>query len=192
MTTTATPKQVDFINTLLRERNLPEGFEAMVKAAASDADTFTTKVASGFISSMLGMAKRPVVSSEAEALAAALVGVDKSFYAVRTDDLAPSLSESLRRALGSNDLAFFRVKLYGRTVRLVRVIGSPGYFRALRVSPADALHVLRFINIDPVASSRLFGEHYTCCGRCGAPLTDEVSRRTQFGPTCRKAKGITV
>jgi hypothetical protein len=46
--------------------------------------------------------------------------------------------------------------------------------------------IVETIEYDPYKYARLFGEHYTCCGSCGAPLTDNKSRELMLGPECRK------
>jgi hypothetical protein len=48
---------------------------------------------------------------------------------------------------------------------------------------------MNIISQDPYKYAKIFGQHYSCCGSCGAELTDPVSRELQLGPECRKKFG---
>lgn len=49
---------------------------------------------------------------------------------------------------------------------------------------------IRRIVDNPIEAMRRYGLELGVCGRCGRTLTDEVSRETGFGSTCRKILGI--
>jgi hypothetical protein len=54
-------------------------------------------------------------------------------------------------------------------------------------APAEA--VFEAIAADtPVAAGRRFGRELGCCGRCGALLTNELSRSRGYGPDCYRGR----
>ena len=68
-----------------------------------------------------------------------------------------------------------------------KLYGSVGAFTRVRPAVEDALVFTRIIKADPYKYTKLFAEHYQCCGKCGAELTDPKSRELMLGPECRKA-----
>jgi hypothetical protein len=87
------------------------------------------------------------------------------------------------------DLVFLEVKEYMKRLHIKQLFGSVGAFTRVRTDVEDALAFVRIIQSDPYKYARLFGEHYKCCGKCGAELTDPISRELMLGPWCRKAFG---
>lgn len=189
MTNIVTPKQTNFINTLLRERDV-----------ATDIRNLAAKVATTFEASMLigTLLKAPKLAPKVEFAApvsvpreqylAALKDAEVSKYAIPTRYLAAAFPE-LGSAL-KNDLLFVEVKNYAGRKFFNRLTGAPGSFNRGRFQVSTATGLLKFINGRHVEFSSLFGQHYGVCGRCAAELTDQESRATGFGPTCRKVWGI--
>jgi hypothetical protein len=70
-----------------------------------------------------------------------------------------------------------------------RLHGSLGGFTRVRMANSDAITVVETIARNPYKYARIFGEIYSCCGSCGAELTDPKSRELQLGPECRKKFG---
>jgi hypothetical protein len=68
--------------------------------------------------------------------------------------------------------------------------GAPGSFNRSKLTADGVRAVVGTIKLDPYRYAKLFGTHYTCCGSCGAALTDERSREIQLGPECRKKFGF--
>jgi len=195
MTTTHTPapatdRQRSFLGDLLAKREVPADLRATLEAAMPNINKIT---ASTSIQTLLQLplakpAAKPTFSAadEAAELRALLRSSSKSKYAVPTDEIGMALTNTRV----SGDLLFLEVKEFRGKLFIRRLVGAPGSFSRYRIPPADAITLLRKINTDPVKYSRIFGQHYTCCGRCGADLTDETSRKLFFGPTCAKAWGI--
>jgi hypothetical protein len=70
-----------------------------------------------------------------------------------------------------------------------RLTGSVGGFTRWKVANDDAVTLVNIIAQDPYKYTKIFGQHYSCCGSCGAELTDPISRELQLGPECRKKFG---
>lgn len=172
----ATPRQRDFIETLLAERDYTLGTEVTVNSPAD---------ASNLINTLLRSPRRLVPLRDAE-MDEALSSVQKSKYAVPTSELMLELFDEPI----TGDLLFLEVREYRGTLYLRRLHGALGGFTRTKMSRRDTLSLLRHIARDTYKYARIFGEHYSCCGKCGADLTDEKSRRFQLGPDCRKAWGF--
>lgn len=176
----ATPRQRDFIIDLLAARDYVLGTHEIVTSA---------KEASNLISKLLAAPKKPVQKVEKkrdEELFEALCAVQKSKYAIPVSELVLDFFDEKIE----NDLLFVEVREYQGTLYIRRLHGSVGDFTRSKLSRRDSLVILGHIARDTYKYAKLFGEHYSCCGKCGAPLTDEVSRRLQLGPDCRKAFGF--
>jgi len=76
------------------------------------------------------------------------------------------------------------------TLYMRRLTGSVGAFNRYKLTKNDTLALVELIARDAYKYTKLFGEHYSCCGKCGAELTDPISRQYQLGPDCRKAFGF--
>jgi hypothetical protein len=84
----------------------------------------------------------------------------------------------------------------GRTF-VVRLIGSPGDFRQVRLPRDVSQDFLRRIASDTLldagrslsgaeAAAVRFSRHFTVCAACLSPLTDDDSRARGLGPVCAK------
>ena len=64
--------------------------------------------------------------------------------------------------------------------------GAPGAFSRSKL-PMDVVDaVCDIVRRDPRRYADTFSTVYTCCGSCGAELTDAVSIREKLGPECRR------
>lgn len=170
----ATERQQNFILTLAQEREYE-----LTEIINSP------KEASDLISKLLKMPKKVQKVHDPE-LSEALSKVIKSKYAVPVEELILDFyDENI-----DNDLLFVEVREYQGHLYLRRLHGSVGSFVRSKLSRKDTLAILGHIAQDPYKYAKLFGEHYSCCGKCGAELTDAVSRKLQLGPDCRKAFGF--
>jgi hypothetical protein len=173
----ATPRQRDFISQLLSERDYTLGEEIMIDSPAQ---------ASSLISNILRSPRRVTPIIVDTELFEALSSVQKSKYAIQTSELFLDLFDEKIE----NDLLFVEVSEYNNKLQIKRLHGSVGNFLRSKLSRQDSLQILRHLAPDTYKYARLFGEHYKCCGKCGAALTDELSRKFQMGPTCRKSWGL--
>jgi len=183
----ASDKQISFINELLDSRVIPAS-DPILKAFTVDRfsalSTISKRSASAVISTLLSLPKLPTPA--ASSLQHVLARVPKSKYALPTDelDMAPLQGTPL-----TGDLLFVEVREYEKVLYMRRLTGAPGAFNRDKVPHADALIIIDLIAKDPYKYTRLFGENYACCGKCGAELTDPISRSLFLGPECRKAFG---
>lgn len=181
----ATTKQLDFIAKLRSERTLTPFQE---KGITADLATgLLARDASHWIDVLLKADKRaPIVPGPVgnQAVVAALQGVELSNYAIPAHALMiPGLEVR-------GDLLFLEVRRFKETTYMRRLHGAPGRFQRTRFTASQTIALAAVIKGKHVELSRLFGEHYSVCGRCGAELTDQKSRETFLGPTCRKLFGL--
>jgi hypothetical protein len=175
----ATQRQQEFIADLLAKRVYTLG----------DIVIDSPKAASALIDALLKAPMKPrgeVRGARDQELYEALCKVQKSKYAVPTAELIMDFFDEKV----DNDLLFVEVREYEGTRYIRRLHGAPGSFNRSKLSRSDSLAVLAQITQDTYKYARLFGEHYQCCGKCGAELTDAKSRKLQLGPDCRKAWGF--
>jgi hypothetical protein len=180
----ASEKQVAFIDSLLNERELDA---IQVTSFRSMLPTMTKKQASGMIDILLRQPKRveKVPGAKKSLLQEALSKAPKSKYAVPVSELDISLEDTPL----TGDLLFIEVKEYMNNLYMRRLTGSVGGFTRHKVHSQDSIVIMDIIAKDPYKYAKIFGQHYSCCGSCGAELTDPVSRDLQLGPECRKKFG---
>jgi hypothetical protein len=185
ITYAASPKQASFITDLLASREVdPELAETLERAIADD--TLSKSDASRHIDALIGLPKRKAASSTSSPMQTLLASVPKSRYAVPTDALELTDADDSF----SGDLAFLEVREYMGTLYMRQLHGAPGRFSRSKLSAASVKAIIGIIAADPYRYTRMFGEHYACCGSCGAELTDQRSRELQLGPECRKKFGF--
>jgi hypothetical protein len=180
----ASEKQVAFISNLLDERELDA---ITVSSFRSMLPTLTKKQASSTIDLLLRTPKRveKVPGASKSLLQEALSKAPKSKYAIPAGELDISLEDTPL----TGDLLFIEVKEYMGNLYMRRLTGSVGGFTRHRVPSQDSITIMNVISQDPYKYAKIFGQHYSCCGSCGAELTDPVSRELQLGPECRKKFG---
>ncbi len=180
----ASEKQVAFIDSLLTERELDA---IQVSSFRSMLPTLTKKQASGTIDLLLRLPQKAtkVPGADKSLLQEALSSAPKSKYAIPTSELDISLEGTPL----TGDLLFIEVKEYMGNLYMRRLTGSVGGFTRHRVPSQDSITIMNVISQDPYKYAKIFGQHYSCCGSCGAELTDPVSRDLQLGPECRKKFG---
>ena len=180
----ASEKQVAFIDSLLNERELDA---IQVTSFRSMLPTMTKKQASGMIDLLLRLPQRStkVPGATKSLLQEALSKAPKSKYAVPVSELDISLEDTPL----TGDLLFIEVKEYMNNLYMRRLTGAVGGFTRHKVPSQDSIVIMNIIAKDPYKYAKIFGQHYSCCGSCGAELTDPVSRDLQLGPECRKKFG---
>lgn len=172
----ATESQKKFIADLIDERVFTET-EDIVVSSPSDA--------SRFIGKLLSLPRKPkalFMPKVDEEMRAALKSIPSAKYAIPTSEL---FAETLKMHY-TGDLLFVELSEYRGKLYFKRLFGAPGRFSRSMMHRSDALLLIRHIAVDAYRYTKLFGEHYRCCGRCGAELTDERSRELLLGPQCRK------
>jgi hypothetical protein len=178
----ASDKQRDFIAKLITERVLDDAERARIETALAY-DTLDVAAASETIGALLKAPRRSAATKN-PAGQALLARIPKSRYAIGEAELSGSSVEV------NNDLLFIEVREYRGTLYMRRLHGAPGSFTRTKLSAEQVKDIVDIVATDPYKYARLFGEHHTCCGSCGAELTDERSRELKLGPECRKKFGL--
>lgn len=161
---TATPGQINFCHTLLRERVPPDKYSGM---SEDRINSFSKDEASAFITDMK---RAPFRRPKTEALPLPHPEVPEGYYALWGKD-------------GAVD--FYKLVDWKDARLLFHVYGSPGSLEERRVKRHElAVEVMNAIAADPAAASTLFGRELKTCGVCGSPLTKEESRAAGIGPIC--------
>lgn len=195
---TYTDRQKSFIADLTAKRNITPAMQASIDFFNSAPVNQTRANASQLIERLLTMTVKPRVVAPAPArpgyvedprnaeVRELLKALPASRYALKAEQIelgAPGIR------LNGNDLLFVEVHEHRRTKqrRLFRVHGAPGRFSRSYIGNTDEkLLVLRTLLEAPNEAALRFADHYQCCARCSAELTDIESRRLGLGPTCVK------
>jgi hypothetical protein len=185
MTTYAPPseKQVAFLKSLLGTREVDEAVKSDLLEQI-ELDVLEKRIASEAIDSLLKLPKLPK-STTPSPFQELLRSIPKSRYAIPVDEL--ELTDATDSFTG--DLVFVELKEYMQTLYMRQLHGAPGGFSRSKLAIESVKAIIAIIATDPYKYTRIFGEHYTCCGSCGAELTDTKSRELMLGPECRKKFG---
>jgi hypothetical protein len=101
-------------------------------------------------------------------VAAAMDSVPSGYYAVKEPK--------------TGELRFFRLKQGRKSgVYWIHLQHGP---EETELYPNHANAIMRGIMRDPAGAMRLYGRHIGCCGKCGARLTNRISRLLDIGPVC--------
>jgi hypothetical protein len=181
----ASEKQVKFINDLLVDREMEDEVRSGYKLALT---TMDKKAASKLIDLLLSLPKAATkvpAAAGKPSLQEALSKAPKSKYAIPVEELDIALNSTPL----NGDLLFLEIREYMNNLYMRRLTGSVGGFTRWKVANDDAVTLVNIIAQDPYKYTKIFGQHYSCCGSCGAELTDPISRELQLGPECRKKFG---
>lgn len=184
MTTLIGPseKQVDFILGLIKERDIETGEAAELR---ENLPMLSKLQASDLIKRLLELPKLPK-APRVNPTQVPLATIQKSKYAIPVADLSHlDLDFEIH-----GDLLFVEVREFMSTLYMRRLTGSLGGFTRHKLSVQDVLDLVGVIKSNQYGYAKLFGVHYSCCGSCGAELTDPTSRSLQLGPECRKKFGF--
>jgi hypothetical protein len=178
----ASEKQIDFVRDLLVARDCSAELSSPIEEAL-EAGTLSSSAASDFIDTAL---KLPRVSkaemSSSSPMQLALAGLPKSKYAIHVDYLdVTNVGHTVH-----GDYLFVEIREYNGYRYMRRLQGSVGGFTRIKMSLEDVVDVTNALREDSYSFAKKFGEIYSCCAKCGAELTDPVSREMYLGPTCRK------
>lgn len=202
MTTTteapASEKQIKFIQDLIADRET-DGIDLALEMVTEKIEegALHKGAASLAIDMLLKCPKRPKVKADAASSPWAAVqerfnAIPKSKYAIPSSELYLELDiadvDSPDNFRG--DLVFVELKEYQSRRYMRQLHGAPGTFVRSKMSLDAVNAVVSIISRDPYKYAKLFGDNYTCCGSCGAALTDERSRELMLGPECRKKFGF--
>lgn len=187
MSILATDRQVSYLTSLLSTRIVPTDILATVAAgvAALPRQTVST-IIDTLVRAPYAPRTAPAPAPATSELRTALENIPKSKYALpagHTHGATTDLNIT-------NDLLFLEVREYRGTLYMRQLHGAPGGFYRTRISTRDAIALATLIATRPVEYIQKFGQHYTCCGKCGADLTDAASRARVLGPECARQLGV--
>lgn len=182
-TTSATAAQIGFINDLIAKREVDPALAGECSELIG-LGTLTKKQASDYIDQFIAAPKRAVATRSP--FQEMLATIPKSRYAIPTAELEFGDAEDAFHG----DLVFIELKEYQGTLYMRQLIGAPGSFNRVRMSADAVREIVKIIARSPYTYVKLYGDHYTCCGSCGAELTDQRSRELMLGPECRKKFGF--
>jgi hypothetical protein len=192
----ATDRQRAYLLKLIEQREIAEVAATNVQDLC-ERDDFTKADASELIDTFTKVPWRPKpYSAPASPLtgagAAPTVSIDSlevSKFAIPTTEA----SADLAALAGNSDLIFGEVREWNKH-RFINVLkGAPGDWNRIRLAKDKAglrTEVINILGAGQYKYTKLYGEHYTCCGCCGAALSDQISRDLQLGPECRKRFGF--
>lgn len=185
----ATPAQVKFIKDLIDEKNAGHTSRAALILGKIAAGKLDKQEASKVIDELKALA--PFATSAAgyalgkSEIQQLLGEVPKAKYAIPMDEIDLGLQETV-----NGEYIFVEIREYMNNVYIRRLHGAPGSFNRTRLSSGDIKVIVNHIKKAPLEYTQKFGELYSCCGKCGAELTDDTSRALKLGPTCRKEFGM--
>lgn len=177
----ATTPQKDFILSLMGDRDVPQHLRNAIDAEWA---TLTKVAASALIGELKGFPYKR--NDRVKFVDPVLVNLPRSFYAIPVFQADTAVLDVNLHG----DLMFVEVAEFRGTVYMRNLHGAPSRFNREKMSRRDVSGIARLLECDPLKYIRLFGQHFTVCGKCGAELTDQKSRETGFGPHCRKALGV--
>lgn len=186
----ATQAQIDFVSDLLRTRDVePRLLEATQRHIA--AGTLNRATASFVIDHLRFTRRRVIISPERKALNDLLDTLPSTGkFAIS----AVTANMAMQDKVVNNDYIFVEVsqpnRQRARTIRQLH--GAVGSFTRTGLSLRDSTELAKLLLLPGAAleATQKFGELYQCCGKCGADLTDETSRKLMLGPVCRGYYGI--
>jgi len=185
----ASPKQIQFITDLISRKNLSETESAKAALAKIAEKTLDKKEASKLIDELIAAKPLPASSTAAPTAASKLQNllneVPKAKYAIPMDEIDLGIDEKV-----NGDILFIEVREYMNFLYMRRLHGAPGNFNRSKLSFKDTELLINLVKKDPLKYTQLFGEVHKCCGKCGAELTDQISRDLKLGPRCRKEFGF--
>lgn len=183
-TNPASEKQINFLSDLLASRECDAAmYDELVSAIHED--TLDKRQASAAIDKLVSAPRKKKEGAKSP-FQELLSTIPKSKYAVPTAELIASDFEDMFKG----DMLFLELKEFNGTLYVRALHGAPGRFNRSRIDFKAAKYLVKLIATDPYKYVKLFGDHYTCCGSCGAELTDARSRELMLGPECRKKFGF--
>jgi hypothetical protein len=181
----ASEKQISFVTDLIAKRDVDVELAGDI-AELIALGVYTKAQASENIDAFLKLPKRAAASAARTGMQALLASVPKSKYAIPVDELELTDADDVFHG----DLVFLEIKEYMQTLYVRQLHGAPGGFSRSKLSAKSVTAIVEILARDSYKYAKTFGEHYSCCGSCGAELTDPRSRELQLGPECRKKFGF--
>ena len=181
----ASEKQISFLSDLLASRECDVAmYDELISAIHED--MLDKRQASAAIDKLVDAPRKKKKEGAKSPFQELLSTIPKSKYAVPTAELLTSDFEDMFKG----DMIFLELKEFNGTLYVRSLHGAPGRFNRASIDVEATKYLVKLIATDPYKYVQLFGQRYTCCGSCGAPLTDARSRELMLGPECRKKFGF--
>jgi hypothetical protein len=189
-----TPRQRNLINDLLEEREVSAQGRDAVLTAMGDA-RIPPRDFRPIIDRLMAAPRRTRSSAASPSTGPAPVRpptidqrlrsteLPKGRYAIPRANIA--LGSPLEQAFGANEHIFVEVKEYQETRYIRQLHGAPGSYtrsKPTREQQDQVIDTLTLTPTTPLECAQLFGVLRSCCGSCGADLTDDRSRALHLGP----------
>ena len=178
----ATVKQLNFINQLVSEREVGEVEAAKIFEICAMPEAEPRTDISKLIDGLMKLPKK----GNLRVNVLVELGLEKSMYAIPRDEVPVDL----HGLMGGNDHLFVVIAEYRGTVYMRQLHGAPGSFSRSKIPAAQVKQIAHLLDGNTQRYTQLFGTLYSCCGSCGAELTDVTSRALKLGPDCRKKFGL--
>jgi hypothetical protein len=172
----ATANQVDFMRRLIQERQFPnEAAKQWAEQILSQGESVDMARMSKILQRLLTLPK---------------VNTNGGNRLTRAD--LPEGKYALLTPQAQNEISFFSVwhpPDSETAIIISQLFGAPGSWRRKTCRGQRYSSIAQEIAADPKAAMARFGLHFTVCGRCGSPLTNDLSRELGIGPDCRQHLG---
>lgn len=93
-----------------------------------------------------------------------------------------------------NSEAAYAVSLDYTKPGVVRHTGGPGYLQVFPVGTERAIEIVALLlfmsDVELAEAQAAYGIHFHSCGRCNAPLSDDLSKARGLGPDCYSKVGF--
>jgi len=187
----ATPKQLQFIDTLVAERDVPEQTKNTIYEIARRADASPGRggPVSVVITQLMGMPKRQRAAAPAGA-------ARRPSFSARLKDAVPEARYIIERCempiahhglFAGNDDIYIEVREFKGSRYLRQLHGAPGDFNRSKPSAADQGAIVdALIAVGPLVATQRYSTRHRVCSCCAAPLTDDLSVQLGLGPVCRQ------
>ena len=166
----ASPKQMEYVLGLQRERRLPEYWVEYTRESLA---LLERDEVSGLITQLKAFTRKDSSKDQPEWT------MPPGRYAILSDEDGWFFYQVDKPTEG-------RWKGY---TFIVRLIGAPGDYRKVKMSPEGRRIALRLIEADPQKAMVDYGLHSGVCGVCSSPLSDPESLARGIGPICATKSG---
>jgi Family of unknown function (DUF6011) len=203
-----TQKQLEFIESLFEQKGVATEVRDQVYQTINRPEVRPNPHVRQIIDGLLSLpdvAKNAGPPKDTSTLAAGLkhypktdevlrsLGIPVAFYALSPSELPSATADvNLHGYLHGQSYLFVQIREF-KDVRYVRLLrGAPGRYTRHRLDNRAEEHALAhaIAAAGTLELTQRFGELYSRCGKCGAELTDDESRRLKLGPHCRKEFGL--
>ena len=181
----ATAKQIDYIKSLVEQKDLGEHRDWMHKKLADiETNGITKAFASKLIGRLVALPRKPVPATVTAYAEQTLWEIPAGRYALVNDKADEA---------DTNPVLFYRVSVGKEGTRwegrrfVERIVGGDHNYP---VKGAQATQVLGTIHADILGAAKLYGKEIGKCSNCNRTLTRRLSRELGVGPVCAEKLGM--